>query len=528
MRINSRQARLIDLLKYQQGIKTISEYADIFAVSNRTISNDLNVVESILCHQGYYIDRKQGIGINVVKNKTITSNQILPSIDNSSTEYRKFIIAKMLFIDEKILTYEELAQKFRVSISSLQRDIKFIKSTFLNKNGAKIISDYKGTRMEGNEIEIRNTLIAFNELIIQKLCTCFINERLQKDMSYYYGNKLVESCKNIINSLIKSGVKIEDPNYLKNIFNVLIVTSYRANIKRHIEDNVLIIDHKDPHHIQYFILSKDLLLRLSKETSIVFEESDCSYLASHLIANKVVLLQVTSTYEKEINEMTKKILNSINSMLGIDLSDDNNLKNQLIEHLRPMIYRLKNNIHIKNVLLKDIKKEFRLLFDVLWIALQDEFYKNKIDITEDEVSFLVIYVQIALEMKKRIKRVLVVSPTGIATSNLIVNRIKCILPPLDIVETRSISEISMQQLQSIDFIISTVDIEEINKPIVLVSSLINDRDKENILKFYKKKYINNKDKKYKTTDNDILLKIIDKNLIEINNNFTKREEVIRH
>ena len=80
---------------------------------------------------------------------------------------------------------------------------------------------------------------------------------------------------------------------------------------------------------------------------------------------------------------------------------------------------------------------------------------------------------------------MVVCPNGITTSELIANRIRSVLPPLDIIEAASIDTINSFELRSIDFIVSTI-LKSLDKPVVVVSMLI-DSDIQRIEELYKKK-----------------------------------------
>lgn len=57
-------------------------------------------------------------------------------------------------------------------------------------------------------------------------------------------------------------------------------------------------------------------------------------------------------------------------------------------HIYYMLYRLKNNIAIKNPLIDQIKKEFRVLFDMLHMIVEMGIDQK---ITEDEIGFLFIF-----------------------------------------------------------------------------------------------------------------------------------------
>ncbi|MBV6552708.1 PRD domain-containing protein, partial [Acinetobacter soli] len=75
-------------------------------------------------------------------------------------------------------------------------------------------------------------------------------------------------------------------------------------------------------------------------------------------------------------------------------------------------------------LLKLIKKQYSTMFTLTKYAIGDLEKNFALFLTEDEVSFLTIHFQLAFEKVKVKKHVLIVCSSGLATSELIFNRIK--------------------------------------------------------------------------------------------------------
>ena len=61
----------------------------------------------------------------------------------------------------------------------------------------------------------------------------------------------------------------------------------------------------------------------------------------------------------------------------------------------------------------------------------------------------------AQERIQIIRRILVVCPMGIAASELLINRIKRVIPPKNIIQSDSIAELENLDLDQFDFIFGT-------------------------------------------------------------------------
>lgn len=78
------------------------------------------------------------------------------------------------------------------------------------------------------------------------------------------------------------------------------------------------------------------------------------------------------------------------------------------------------------------------------------------------MSFLTIHFQLAFEKIKVTKHVLIVCSSGLATSELIFNRIKQTISATTVLEIISAEKLASTSLELVDLIISTVPLEEVS------------------------------------------------------------------
>ena len=109
---------------------------------------------------------------------------------------------------------------------------------------------------------------------------------------------------------------------------------------------------------------------------------------------------------------------------------------------------------------------------------------NNLQISDDEVGFVTIYFQTAIERKKSIKRILFVCPHGIGTSSLVAAQLKRILPTNSIIETTSVLKVADKDLKDVDLIVSTIPLPKLSVPVVKVSPLLTANDMKKIMDHY--------------------------------------------
>ncbi len=131
--LNKRQ---IDIIKFLKGIEewiTIKTIAKKFDVSERTIRNDLYIIDDIFNkNNSIIIEKKPKIGIKMIIKNNQNLDEIINSYDNKiySCGQRAIIIAMILLIKEDS-TIEEISKEMNVSKNTVVRDLKLNKKKLI-------------------------------------------------------------------------------------------------------------------------------------------------------------------------------------------------------------------------------------------------------------------------------------------------------------------------------------------------------------------------------------------------------------
>lgn len=514
---NDRQKILVEMLIKQKGYMTIRSYAKKLNVSDRTIHNDINSVSDFLISKGYQIVKQPGRGIAIKHLKNYQNHNEESKEPLYSTEGRRLKIIEMLLFDNSTVTFENLSETFIVSKSSISYDLNFISQLLTSSNKAKLVSDLKGTRISGNEIEIQKCFQEFNLYLLKEHTYQFENKETKnfEVLSKYYGRDIVSVCSRVLYSYMRVNSGVIDQHYVVNILSVLIIMIYRIKNGH----NVRKVEAKEDK--QFEEIAKSLIDKISLRIKINYTLEDVIFLSTFLKSYHFETFPDVNDFQ----EITNKMINKVGKSLNINFIDDVVLKRHLLNHIPPMFYRLQQNIHIKNPFVYQIKQEFSLIFNLIWILLREYEEKWNITFNEDEIGFLTIHFQSALERKKESKKILVVCPTGIATSELLANRLSNILPSISTIEIASMKEVQEIDLKSIDLIVSTIDLGIESNKIIVVSPLLNEYDRGNISRFFNENLKIHEDQAAKENRFPYLSKYIKKDYIFINQNFDNKEEL---
>lgn len=520
--LKKRQKELLELLESQNDFLTVSYIAKQLGVSKRTIHSELKELEDYIQSLGKYFEKKRGVGIVLreLKEKDLQKAHD-EKIDLYNTVTRRTEIMRILLIEETIVSFNQLSEMYMVSKTSIIRDLEFIMQILKAGSNIELKSDAHGTRIYGSEVDIQKAYLQFNRYILSN-SDLYYEETIPKKMNLlepYYGEKIIAVCTNILYNYVRDNINAISDYYVQNVLNIYIILVYRSLNNNHIQESQVT---KFSDDTLFFEESAVRLLHRAKlRLNFSYTNEDVKYFSQHLISNRFESLP-----EENIDDqLVSKLLNQVSEALNIDFSNDEKLEEQLINHIPPMIYRLRSNNKTENPFTEHIKTEFSLTFNVIWVVLSE--YEKELDISfnEDEIAFLTIYFQSAIERAKINRKILIVCQMGIATSELLTNRIKNIIPSLDSIEVASVAELEHLDLDQFDLIISTIKVDISDKQVIFVSPFLTETDIKKI-----------KESGYQPSNihkvNPIisvhhLKKFVESDFVYVNTEFSSKEELFK-
>lgn len=131
--LHRRQRQLLSLLRSRHGIVTSSELAAQMELSDRTIRNDVKILNPILEQYGAKIETVRGKGLRLLEGKEGPSplDELLYSENTVQTREDRVnnLLIKLLF-DDRGCQADELEDEMFVSRTTLEGDIRYIRKIF--------------------------------------------------------------------------------------------------------------------------------------------------------------------------------------------------------------------------------------------------------------------------------------------------------------------------------------------------------------------------------------------------------------
>lgn len=519
--LTKRQKELLELLTQQSDFQTVEYFASKLGVSKRTTHSELGIIDEYLQSSGEYLEKKRGVGIALKRFKEVgVIKEKNEGSDVYNTFNRRIEIMNLLLFEEKVVSFNHLSDNFMVSKSSIIKDFEFIMKILNVGSKIKLCSDVHGTSLLGTEEDVQKAMLQFNRYLLSN-SEVYLDEDFAekiKLLNVYYGESLISVCSNILYTYIRENVNAISDYYVQNILSIFIILVYRIAKGHHIEE--LLQTDSDEATIFFEESAVRMLHKAALRLELSYTNEDVHYLSLQLISNRFEPLP-----DDEIDEViVERLLARVSDALNINFASDQKLEEQLKNHIPPMIYRLKSNNKTENPFTAQIKNEFSMTFNIIWVVLSEYEEELEISFNEDEIAFLTMYFQAAIERARMNRKILIVCQMGIATSELLINRIKSFLPSLDTFEIASVAELEQTNIEEYDLVISTVKVEIPKKEVIQVSPFLSKEDIERVKTSEFLPSIENK--VVKLVRSHHLMKFVDKNYIFVDTDFSSKEEMI--
>ena len=185
----------------------------------------------------------------------------------------------------------------------------------------------------------------------------------------------------------------------------------------------------------------------------------------------------TKNYDKDLEAFVKRVIDMIATVLDIDLSEDEILRESLLLHMRSAIFRMKYSTAVGNNISKYVKEEYKQTFLATWSTsnLFEEYYD--IQVTEDELAGIALYIQAAIIRQKKSLPLaaLLISDRGLASSQLAIEMVKYNIPEIMDIQAAGYHDFCLSQYQNIDIIINMSNFEIRDGKVVNVGLRLNDQ-----------------------------------------------------
>lgn len=479
--MNARQIFLLEFLLKQNEYLSANQLSEKYGVSTKTVYQDIDKINYFL-EEGALNSRiikvpRKGIKLSADEERKrihafLLENKFESGAENYSPEYRELEIIKRLFINQDKLDIYEFAEGMFVTESTVHRDIDKLENN-LGEFDLKIRIKHDCFYVDGDEWSIRKALYSYitqNQTI-----------RSEKGLEGFFTKGDVEKCREAIDRLSQKYHHQFSDDYSWLLLVECLLFKNRTERNNYLTERMSNLIN-DINHLEVYFFSGELMESIINKSLSEISPYEIEAMAYSLLAYGFSIQ--SADYIQNIEEQVSELIEKVSSLLSLDLTKDKHLKLMLSNHISKMIFRLRNQIYITNPAIEEIKKQYSSLFNVIWIAIRDLSKYYEINIPNEELAFIVIHFQLAIEKILKPLNVVVICQNGIATSELIMSKLHKIFDADAKITNISVREIDFYDLSNIDLIISTISLPDITIPVIEVSPILTKGEIESIRSFY--------------------------------------------
>jgi mannitol operon transcriptional antiterminator len=503
MYISARERQILEILLSESNELTVKDLADQIGVSGRTIHRDLKNVEDVLTEYDLSLQKKSGVGVVIMGEKSKIRELELFLFNLNYTEYtpdeRQTMILCALLESNGPVKLVALANDLNVTVATVSSDLTRLEERLSTFDLSLIRRRGYGVEIEGSEGSKRRAMRnIISEHLDESEILSLARENIQKRSSQQINTisdrllGLVEKNKLMIVEKVFENIRQELPFSMADSSYIGLIVHLALAIERIQKGEGVSIDPSylnNQRSTKEYKFAEKIVEELEKIFHIKIPDAEIGYITMHLKGAK---LRHDKEYAIEDSSLqvamkTKHLIENVGNRLGRDLSSNISLFEGLAMHLKPALFRLNQNMGISNPLLDRIKRDYRDLFSIVSEAVKEVFHEYTVP--DEETGYLVMHFGAAVMGNKEYGnlKTLVVCSSGIGTSKMLVTRLRKEFPQLK--EIRSASALELNRVNSLEYqvIISTIPLPDFKDDYMVVSPILT---KEEIIKI--QSFINEK------------------------------------
>ncbi|MGO4938204.1 BglG family transcription antiterminator [Fundicoccus sp. Sow4_H7] len=478
--MKSRWLEILQILINQQNYSiTISEIAQRFSVTERTIRSDIKSINEYLLKndmEALQINRSR-IVVNFSNDEIRKLENLNSSIDYYSNSQLRILDLILSFTFGKVEYIYNKQEEFQVSKSTMDGDLKVVREILEKYHLSLNNPSNKYIEILGDERAIRVMVFnVINKIIgVVDIFNDFKNQTAERKILFKYIP--FESFEKMNEIYSQSIMSENDMMYKNQTILYLLIWVYRIKNGYQLQS-----EFNDDERID--VKLDELCGKIAKQFDITLSTAEKHYIKLISETLDSESLNESSNWSKG-QILTLDLIEFVQTKMNIEFDRKDELFAGLFKHIIKLINRVENNIQIVNPLTDEIKGNNEKLFNSIQsFEGHEDNHFNKM--TDDEIAYLAIYFLVSLS-KNRQKNTFVFYAVvfcnyGKATSQLIAHMLEENFN-IKVIATLSTNEISLINKLDVDIAFSTVNLHLDSIPLLIIDSVLIRENNGKIQKF---------------------------------------------
>ena len=479
--VKKRYFEIINLVINSNDEITVKDISNLYNITERSIRYDIDELNVFFQEK----NNKDIIEINNNRLKILYSeNEIEDIVENiKEKEYflseneRINILSYEIFLSKNEFILQYFTEKYNLSKTTVRYSLKEL-NKIISEYGLVIdMNNNRGYKIIGSEINIRKYIINILREYIKNTKEKKIEYNpLKKIIQKFYKKSRIEESKNTINKILDYTRKTISDEAFETLQIFLFISVIRNKNGYEIEEDVE----------NEIFLSKTMEFSKIREILEKIEnikEKDIHYFVDFFLGSYSYNLEYSYFLNWILIEsLIDQFIKLLSDKLKVNLTEDKILRKELLNHIKPAIYRMKNKFKLTESILSEVKKQYMELFIKTKLSLKiiSDFIDLSFD--EDEAAFITVMIQRAImrnnpsTLLKKDPNILIVCGLGYSSSRFLYENInnRFQVNIIDIIPFNQLE--NYNYLKKADIIISTLDFKLDGMDVITVNAVMNEKD----------------------------------------------------
>lgn len=479
--VKKRYFEIINLVINSNDEITVKDISNLYNITERSIRYDIDELNVFFQEK----NNKDIIEINNNRLKILYSeNEIEDIVENiKEKEYflseneRVNILSYEIFLSKNEFILQYFTEKYNLSKTTVRYSLKEL-NKIISEYGLVIdMNNNKGYKIIGSEINIRKYIINILREYIKNTKEKKIEyDPLKKIIQKFYKKSRIEESKSTINKILDYTGKTISDEAFETLQLFLFISVIRNKNGHEIEEDVE----------NEIFLSKTMEFSKIREILEKIEnikEKDVHYFVDFFLGSYSYNLEYSYFLNWILIEsLIDQFIKLLSDKLKVNLTEDKILRKELLNHIKPAIYRMKNKFKLTESILSEVKKQYMELFIKTKSSLKiiSDFIDLSFD--EDEAAFITVMIQRAImrnnpsTLLKKDPNILIVCGLGYSSSRFLYENInnRFQVNIIDIIPFNQLE--NYNYLKKADIIISTLDFKLDGMDVITVNAVMNEKD----------------------------------------------------
>jgi transcriptional antiterminator/mannitol/fructose-specific phosphotransferase system IIA component (Ntr-type) len=389
------------------------------------------------------------------------------NLDYLSPEVRMSLVILLLLTSSSYYSLQDLADFVDVSKNTLLKDIKIIKERVKGLSVQVEYSRTKGYKIIGTEYNLRKLLVTeLKTLLLRDFAIPLLEKKkfIIPNELFLLEQRLIK-----VEKVLKISFTDEQIEHLP-----IILTLLTKRMKAFNREWVSEIKKFDLENTKELDILKNIFWDLTD-----LSEKDKLYLALQVLSSNMLESALDLSRGEDLQFAVDEFLDVVEQNLAIELIRKKEIKEKLLIHLRPAIYRSWMRLNIQNAIIEQFIKEYSSLFIVISKSVYPlENFAGK-PFSKEEIVYLAMHIQAWLyetqEEKEYVFSAIVVCRNGTSVSKFLLETLKGMFPNFRFLG--AFAERSFKKYEKeVDFIFATVPLNT-PKKLVIVKPILNKEDR---------------------------------------------------